>query len=248
MGDDGNGKWVEFRPGPPRYSAPGTDPTVADRKVFGEGVQTGSARAPSIADDLDPTAPARNIDTMYEYRIGSRDLLEIEVFQVEELNHKTRVTSRGDISFPLIGGIKVKGLTLEEAERKIADKLGEKYLQNPQVSIFIAEYESQKFTVDGEVKDPGVFPLRGPTTLMQAVAMADGLDRLADSDEIVIFRSDGQGKVRGYIVDLDAIRAGEGRDPYIAANDFIVIPRAGEKAFLEGLTRALRGFVGFAPL
>lgn len=217
-GDEG---WVEFKPA---------------SSIFPEG---GEAAQPGLS---------RDTDSLYEYRVGRHDLLEITVFQAEELNHKARVNSRGYISFPLIGKVKVSGLTLTEAEETLAHKLGEKYLQDPHVSIYVAEFVSRKFTVDGEVKDPGVFPLKGPTTLVQAIAMADGLDRLADSEEIVLFRQQAGGRVVGYIVDLDRVREGEIADPYIVDGDTIVVPRAGDKAFIEGFTRALRGFVGFGTL
>ena len=220
-GDD-NG-WVEFKP------------TTAGG-MLGEG---GGPGQPALS---------RDTDQLYEYRIGKHDLLEISVFQVEELNRKSRVNSRGYISFPLIGKVKLAGMTLAEAEKSLADKLGENYLQDPHVSIYVAEFVSRKFTIDGEVNDPGVFPLKGPTTLVQAIAMADGLDRLADSDEVVLFRQQEGGRIIGYIVDLDKIRTGEIADPYIVDGDTIVVPRAGDKAFLEGITRALRGFVGFGTL
>jgi len=184
----------------------------------------------------------------YEYRIGEYDVLEIEVFQVEELRRKARVNSRGYVSVPLIGAVKVEGLAVEEAERLIAEKLAENYLQDPHVTIFIEEYESQRFTVEGEVKDPGVFPIKGPTTLLQAIAMADGLGRLADTEGIILFRTDKQGRTVGYIVDINRLRLGEVQDPVLADEDMIIVPRANDKALIEGITRTLRGFVGFGML
>jgi polysaccharide export outer membrane protein len=190
-----------------------------------------------------PALP-KNQDAQYEYRIGEADLLEVQVFQVDELAHTTRVNSRGYISVPLLGGIKVGGLTVEEAERLIADAYAKDYLQDPHVSIFVKEYESQKFTVEGEVEDPGVFPLKGPTTLLQAIAMADGLGRLAN-EEIVVFRKNDEGQVTGYIVDINRLRSGEREDPLIADEDLVVVPKAGDKAFIDGITSTLRGFIGF---
>jgi len=220
--DSGGGGWVEFKPSSPEV---------------GDG-----------GDGAGQAALSRDTDTLYEYRVGKHDLLEITVFQAEELNRKARVNSRGFISFPLIGKVEVAGLTLAEAEQTLANKLGEKYLQDPHVSIYVEEFVSRKFTVDGDVKDPGVFPLQGPTTLMQAIAMADGLGRLADSEEILLFRQQSGGRIIGYKVDLDKVREGEIPDPFIVDNDKIVVPRAGDKAFIEGITGALRGFVGFGTL
>lgn len=184
----------------------------------------------------------------YEYRIGEFDVLEIEVFQVEDLQRKARVNSQGYVSVPLIGAVKVEGLTVVEAEKLIAKKLAEDYLQNPHVSIFISEYESQTFTVEGEVKDPGVFPIKGPTTLLQAIALADGLGRLAATDSIILFRTDEQGLTVGYLVDIEKLRRGEVQDPILADEDMIIVPRANDKAMIEDFARTFRGFVGFGVL
>lgn len=181
----------------------------------------------------------------FEYRIGIRDLLEIEVFQVTDLGHSARVNSQGYISLPLIGGVKVEGLTIEEVERLLEQKLGEDYLQDPHVTVFIKEYESQKVTIEGWVKDPGIFPLSGKTTLLQAIALADGMDRLADQEEVVIFRKVDEGKIKGYKVDITKIRAGAMRDPLIQKNDVIVVPKHGGKGLLDDVTRTMRGFIGF---
>ncbi len=212
-------------------------------------------RPPEVVDSSSPKDRAdsrfvlsRQQAEKYEYRIGEYDVLEIEVFQVEELRRKARVNSRGYVSVPLIGAVKVEGLTVEDAEQRIAQKLAENYLQDPHVSIFIEEYESQTFTVEGEVKDPGVFPIKGPTTLLQAIAMADGLDRLADTESIILFRTDKQGRTVGYIVDIDKLRLGEVQDPVLADEDMIIVPRANDKAMIENITRSLRGFVGFGLL
>jgi polysaccharide export outer membrane protein len=187
-------------------------------------------------------------DSPYEYRIGVQDLLEIQVFQAEELNHVSRVNTRGHISMPLIGSVQVIGLMVEDAERLIESKLGEEYLQDPHVTIFVKEYESQKITVEGWVKDPGVFPLKGQTTLVQAIAMADGLDRLADPEQITIFRKTADGKTMGYTVNVERVRTGDINDPLVYHGDIIVIPKHGGKAFVDDITRTLRGFIGFGTL
>ncbi len=227
----------------------------ASRRTGSLKAPTGSLKAPADeqltrqkASELGFTLPS-NADAEYEYLIGSHDVLEIEVFQVKELGHTARVNSRGYISVPLLGSVKVGGLSVEEAEKLIADGLGKDYLQDPHVSIFVAEYESQKFTVEGEVKDPGVFPIKGPTTLLQAIAMADGLDKLADSEGIVLFRKDSNtGKTAGFIVDIEKLRTGEKEDPLLANGDVVVVPRSGSKAFIESFSNTLRGFIGFGVL
>ncbi len=196
----------------------------------------------------DPDEGGGDAGGLYEYRIGVLDLLEVEVFMVEGMNYVSRVNSKGYISLPLIGGLKVVGLTVEEAERLIEKKLGEDYLQEPHVTVFVKEYESQKITLEGWVKDPGVYPLKGRTTLLQAIALADGMTRLADPSEVIIFRRVSGGKSTGYRIDINKIRSGEIKDPLVLSNDIIVVPEHGSKSIIEAITRTLRGFIGFGTL
>ena len=87
--------------------------------------------------------------TYRDYKVGSDDLLEIAVFEDEKLNKTVRVSSQGNISLPLLGVIRVKGLTTGELEREIRDLLAEKYLQDPHVSVFIKEFRSQRISIIG---------------------------------------------------------------------------------------------------
>ena len=182
-----------------------------------------------------------------EYHIGASDKLEIEVFQVPDLSGVETVNSRGYINMPLIGMVPVAGLTEQQAEQLIADKLGKDFLQDPQVNIDIIEYVSQQITILGSVKAPGVYPLKGRTTLLQAIALAGGPERIADEEEIVVFRTDKTGAVAGYIVNLEEIQAGKKKDPEMIGNDRIVVPESGSRALIKGVSDTLRGFVGFRP-
>ena len=113
--------------------------------------------------------------TSGDYRIGPEDLLEVAVFEVEKLNKTVRVSARGDISLPLIGILKVKGLTATELEKKITDLLAEKYIKDPYVTVFIKEYRNQRISVIGMVEKPGVFEVAGQKTVLGMLAMAGGL-------------------------------------------------------------------------
>jgi len=110
-----------------------------------------------------------------DYKIGPEDLLEITVFEVEKLNKTVRVSAQGNISLPLLGVLRVKGLTANELEIEIRDLLGEKYIQDPQVSVFIKEYRNQRISVIGMVDKPGVFEVSGQKTVLDMLAMAGGL-------------------------------------------------------------------------
>jgi polysaccharide export outer membrane protein len=118
--------------------------------------------------------------TLRDYRIGPDDLLEIQVFGVDQLTRSVRVNGRGFISLPLIGNVEIGGLTAQQAEDLVVAKLKESYLQDPQVSLFIKEYTSQRVTIEGAVNKPGVYPLRGPTTLLQSLAVAGGQGNLSE--------------------------------------------------------------------
>jgi polysaccharide export outer membrane protein len=120
-------------------------------------------------------ALSSNKELYRDYRIGPEDLLEISVFEEEKLNKAVRVSSQGNVSLPLIGVLKVKGLTANELEREIRDLLAEKYLQDPHVSVFIKEYRSQRISVIGAVEKPSVFEVTGQKTVLDALAMAGGL-------------------------------------------------------------------------
>jgi polysaccharide export outer membrane protein len=110
-----------------------------------------------------------------DYRIGSEDLLEISVYEDERLNKTVRVSSQGDISLPLLGVLKVEGLTTVQLEREIQDLLSERLYQNPHVSVFIKEYRSQRISVIGAVDKPGVFDVMGQKTVLEGLALAGGL-------------------------------------------------------------------------
>jgi len=110
-----------------------------------------------------------------DYRIGPEDLLEISVYEDEKLNKTVRVSSQGDISLPLLGVLKVEGLTAVQLEREIRDLLSERLYQNPHVSVFIKEYRSQRISVIGAVEKPGVYDVIGQKTVLEGLALAGGL-------------------------------------------------------------------------
>ena len=114
-------------------------------------------------------------DLYRDYKIGPEDLIGISVFEEEKLNKTVRVSSQGNISLPLLGILRVKGLTAYELEKEIRDLLAEKYLQNPNVSVFIKEYRNQRISVMGAVEKPGVFEVSGQKTILDALGMAGGL-------------------------------------------------------------------------
>jgi polysaccharide export outer membrane protein len=182
---------------------------------------------------------------MDDYRIGPHDLLDISVFQVPDLSRTVRVNSRGLISLPLIGAVQAGGLTSDQLETSIASKLAESYLQDPQVSVFIKEYISQRVTVEGSVQKAGVYQLTGPTTLLQAIAMASGTDQLADESAIKVFRDGGNGQRQTLVYDLDAIRSGKIADPEIKGDDVVVVEKSSGRSFVKSVTDSIRGILSY---
>ncbi|MGH9601367.1 MAG: polysaccharide biosynthesis/export family protein, partial [Terriglobales bacterium] len=109
-------------------------------------------------------------------RIGNGDLLEVTVYGVPELGRQARVNSGGTINLPLVGMVKVGGLTAEGAQRQIERQLTEGgFLNNPQVSLQIKEYITSGISIMGEVVKPGIYPLLGDRRLFDGIAAAGGL-------------------------------------------------------------------------
>ena len=162
------------------------------------------------------------------YRIGQSDLLSIKVFQAEELSGQVRVDQRGAITLPLLGSVRLAGLTKVQAERRLIELLGANLMQDPQVSIFIEEFTNQRITVEGEVNKQGVFPLTGKITVLQAIALAGGLGELAKTDSVSLFRKQASGN-RVYYLDINLIRNGKVNDPFVMNNDRIVVQRSAKR-------------------
>ena len=127
-----------------------------------------------------------------DYIIGPKDLLEIKVFGQDELDTTVRVSEDGKITMSLLGEVDVQGLTKSGVERKLAQLLGEKYLQNPQVTVFIKEYQSNRVSVLGAVNNPGYYEILGRQTILQVISQAGGMTEDA-GEEIIVIRRQGDG-------------------------------------------------------
>ena len=200
-----------------------------------------SARGTMVAVPSAPTTPAA------DYRIGKGDQLDINVFQVEELKaEKIRVDAAGQIQMPLIGSVRAQGRTTTELAADIAGKLGERYLQAPQVSVVVVQAASQKVTVDGAVVEAGVYEISGRTSLMQAVAMAKGPSQAARLDRVAVFR-DVNGQRMAAVFDLRAIRQGNAPDPEILGDDIIVVDSSAIRGAWSDIIRTLPALNVFRP-
>lgn len=182
-----------------------------------------------------------------QYRIGPGDELTVRVFQVEDLSFdKINVDASGDLQMPLIGAVRAAGLTPVELASDIAGRLSSQYLRNPQVTVTVSEAASQKITVDGAVTKPGVYTMRGTTSLLQAVAMAEGPSRTADLTKVAVFRNiDGQRSVA--LFDLQAIRQGRMDDPRVLGDDVVVVDTSRTSAVMREVIGALPALAMFRP-
>lgn len=204
-------------------------------------VREGNAAMVKTTEDLQPpdtTSPTGAYVGVAEYRLGAADVVDIEVFGLPELTRSLRVNSRGMISLPLLGPIKAAGRTVAELEDEITALLADDYLQDPQVTLFVSAYTSQKVTVEGAVKSPGIYPLSGKTSLLQAIVAAGGVTELANPNGVIIFRII-EGQRMAAVFDLNAIRGGNAEDPRIYGDDLIVIDQSGTKSAWGEVLKAL---------
>jgi polysaccharide biosynthesis/export protein len=160
-----------------------------------------------------------------DYRIGPRDLIEITVFGAPEMNRKERVPGTGRITFPLLGEVEVSGLTKLELEKKLSQLLGDKLLQNPQVTVSILEYQSKRVFVLGAIRNPGPYELQGRQTLLHAIAEAGGLLSEA-GNEIIITRKLSEGTTKSLRISVEdlVLKGDDSLNIPLQPDDIINIP------------------------
>ncbi len=171
----------------------------------------------------------------YVYRIGAYDKLIVDVLGIEQLSDR-RVTadSSGIITLPVAGPIDLNNLTIAEATERVTQQLRAGHMRNPRVAVNLEESVSRFVTIDGEVEQPGNYPMVGGMTLMRGVAAAKGATDFAKLREVVIHRTvNGQSMIALY--DLAAIRRGTYADPILYPNDIVVIGDSPSRRLLQQL-------------
>lgn len=172
--------------------------------------------------------------------IGPLDTIQVDVFNVPDLSREIQVDAGGRIAMPLIGTIDARGKTAQELAQSIAAALRGRYVRNPDVTINIKSSVSQVVTIDGQVVEPGLYPVTNQMTLLRAIASAKGLSEFAREDDVVILRTVDGRKMAG-LYSIAAIRRGAYNDPAIYANDVIVVGNSPQR-------RMFRDLVSLAPL
>ena len=194
-----------------------------------------------VSGDLPPPEAVDVTADAAEYFIGPFDRLVIDVYGVESLsNREVQVDASGAINFPLIGSMKINGLTPSQAELALATALSASYLRNPQVFVSVKETVSRVVTIGGQVAKPGVFPVMGRMSLLKAMAISGGTAEFAKRSDVVVFRAVG-GKRYAALYDLRAIERGAYADPEIYPGDTVMVGDSKSR-------RLFKDIITFTPL
>lgn len=172
--------------------------------------------------------------------IGPLDTIQVDVFNVQELSRELQVDAGGRIAMPLIGTMDARGRTAGELSEAIEAALRGRYVRNPEVTVNIKSSVSQVVTIDGQVIEPGLYPVTNQMTLLRAIASAKGLSEFARQDDVVILRTVEGQKMAG-VYNIGAIRRGVYDDPPIYANDVVVVGDSPTR-------RRFRDLISLAPL
>jgi polysaccharide export outer membrane protein len=221
----------------PYASSKAADSTTAS--LYSGSDTAHPAQIDSPATPVGSLGPA--VDAATEYRIAPRDILQISVFQVPDLNNAVQVSEDGTVTLPLVGKVALSGRTVYEAEQILTAAL-RKYLQAPQVSVAVKTY-GKRITISGEVRSSRVLSDDGSTSLSEAIANAGGLSDLANPSRIHIASSI-NGHVQDRIYNLDDIQAGKTKDPLLKGGDIVVAEASGVRVALKDVG----GLLPFAVL
>lgn len=172
-------------------------------------------------------------------RLEPNDIVSVNVFQEPDLSvTETAIDASGNLALPLLGQVPATGVTANELARNIEALLGPRYLAKPRVTVTLITPSMRRVTVEGQVQQPGIFPITGPTTLVQAIALARGTTRTAKVDEVVVFRTIG-GQRMAARFDLRNIRAARDPDPQLAPDDIVVVGFSEARGAWEDLLRTI---------
>jgi polysaccharide export outer membrane protein len=182
------------------------------------------------------------------YRIAPMDTLTVRVFGMPDLTGDYQVDLLGNISMPLIGDVAATNITPAQLDEVLTKKYSVKYLENPDVTVGVKASAGHILTVDGAVKRGGTFPVVGPMTLMQAIALGGGADdETANMHRVAIFRTiDGQRQAAAF--DLVSIQHGQMPDPQVYAGDIVIVDGSKIKAAQAKFFKAFPLLTFFRPL
>jgi len=173
-----------------------------------------------------PSTPSTSTAAM-DYILQPSDLLNVQVFQEENLKREVRVSQEYSITLPLIGKVDLKGKSLRQAEDLIRELYNRDFLVNPQVNVVVAEYAKRTVNVIGQVNQPGavLFPQEQGLTLLDAISRAGGFSRLANRSQVKLTRTNAEGKSETYIINVDDLIKGSSSNSWqLLVNDIVFVP------------------------
>jgi polysaccharide export outer membrane protein len=209
----------------------------------GKGAPITSTPGLTVVKDSTTLPPPNRSDLTAADRpalIGPLDTVQVDVFNIPELTREVQVDASGSVAMPLVGTIDARGRTAAELGQAIETALRRRYVRSPEVTVNIKSSVSQVVTIDGQVVEPGLYPVTNQMTLLRAIASAKGLSEYARQDDVVILRTVDGRKMAG-LYNIAAIRRGNYDDPPIYANDVVVVGDSPQR-------RLFRDFVSLAPL
>lgn len=203
--------------------------------------------AVQVASELPPPDFSSIRPNQATYRIGPYDVLAIQFFGVDDLNREGAVDASGNFSLPLLGSLQVSGKTPTQVETEITERMRGRFLRDPQVTVSVREIRSQRVTLDGAVVIPGVYPVVGEISLVQAISLARGTTEFAHLDRIAVFRTVNNQRMAA-LFSLRAIREGRLADPAIFGNDIVVVGESGSRRSFREILQVVPALGVFVPL
>jgi protein involved in polysaccharide export with SLBB domain len=185
----------------------------------------GCRHAPETSASANASSHPTTLPTTQTSGLGTGDVFEVRVFQEPDLTGIYRLASDGSINFPLCGKVMLTGLSTAAAADRLTECLGRSYLRNPQVSIFVKEYNSKKVFVFGEVQKPGTFVFEDSMNIVQAVTLAGGFSAHASKNSVSVTRLV-NGEEQRFKVGVDDIGTGRAENFPLRPGDIVFVPES----------------------
>ena len=209
----------------------------------GRGGKIAYSEAPMAAPD-----PVTSGELAQDYPLGPLDQIRITVFRVPDLSGDYQITADGFVAMPLIGQVDARNQTPDQLAQNLERRLGERYLNNPDVSIRVTISNQRNVTLDGGVRRPGVFALTGKSDLISLIALGGGIDpENGNSHRVAIFRKI-NGQTAAAAFDLTAIRHGEMPNPEVYPRDVVVVDSNSLRSTLRDVLQGLPILAVFSSL
>lgn len=170
------------------------------------------------------------------------DVIQVDVFGVEELSREVQVNASGAIDYPLIGQVDAVGRTTDELAFALENAFRGSYIRNPDVTTRIIERSEQLITVGGEVARPGRYPVTQPISLMEAISIGGGMGDYAQREEVLVFRTVGEERYVG-VYNMRGIALGNYADPMIYPDDIVMVGNNPARRRLERILQITASIV-----